>query len=134
MLLDIDSLIILGPVNVPSLEFPQDGRVGHLTGLQNSHSQPNDDVINYPYLCRDFPRLRHHCSVFHSSMPESTKEDKGRAYHTKCTGAALNTVNRQDKDEDITLFGSCFCPFVQRVWVAFEFLGVPYKVRLLFRA
>ncbi|KAG6840094.1 hypothetical protein C0991_008992 [Blastosporella zonata] len=27
-----------------------------------------------------------------------------------------------------TLFGSCFCPFVQRVWVSFEFLGIPYKV------
>lgn len=61
-------------------------------------------------------------------MSDNTKGDKGRAYHTKCTGAALNTVTRQIKDEDITLFGSCFCPFVQRVWVAFEFLGVPYKV------
>ncbi|KAF7775682.1 hypothetical protein Agabi119p4_4075 [Agaricus bisporus var. burnettii] len=60
-------------------------------------------------------------------MPENTKQDKGRAYHTKCTGAALSTVARQDKDEDITLFGSCFCPFVQRVWIAFEYLGVPYK-------
>jgi len=60
-------------------------------------------------------------------MPEGTKNDTGRAYHTECTGAALNTVSRQTKGEDITLFGSCFCPFVQRVWIAFEFLGVPYK-------
>jgi hypothetical protein len=56
------------------------------------------------------------------------KTDKGRVYHTKCTGSALETVNKHDKDQDITLFGSCFCPFVQRAWVAFEFLGIPYKV------
>lgn len=32
---------------------------------------------------------------------------------------------------DITLFGSCFCPFVQRVWVALEYLGHNYQVRFL---
>lgn len=63
------------------------------------------------------------------SNAEDTTKDKGRVYHTKCTGAALATVSRQTKDEDITLFGGCFCPFVQRAWTAFEFLGVPYKVR-----
>ncbi|KAF9448960.1 hypothetical protein P691DRAFT_728708 [Macrolepiota fuliginosa MF-IS2] len=61
-------------------------------------------------------------------MPEDTTADKGRAYHTTSTGAALDTVTRHSKDEDITLFGSCFCPFVQRAWVVFEFLGIPYKV------
>lgn len=58
----------------------------------------------------------------------SKKNDSGKAYHTECTGDALVTVKTHEKDEDITLFGSCFCPFVQRVWVAFEILGIPYKV------
>ncbi|KAG6811911.1 hypothetical protein H0H92_005309 [Tricholoma furcatifolium] len=53
--------------------------------------------------------------------------DSGKLYHKKCTGLALDTVQRHEAPEDITLFGSCFCPFVQRVWVAFEFLGIPYK-------
>ncbi|KAF8885770.1 hypothetical protein BD779DRAFT_1532367 [Infundibulicybe gibba] len=54
--------------------------------------------------------------------------DSGKHYHNQCTGNALTTVNKHTADEDITLFGSCFCPFVQRVWVAFEYLGIPYKV------
>jgi glutathione S-transferase len=36
-------------------------------------------------------------------------------------------VKAHENDQDITLFASCFCPFVQRVWVAFEVLGIPYK-------
>lgn len=55
--------------------------------------------------------------------------DSGKHYHKQCTGLALETVNaHQDPDAEITLFGSCFCPFVQRAWVTFEYLGVPYNV------
>jgi len=61
------------------------------------------------------------------SGPTTKKGDLGKAYHTECTGDAHVTVKAHEKDEDITLFGSCFCPFVQRVWVAFEILGIPYK-------
>ncbi|KXN81732.1 Glutathione S-transferase DHAR3, chloroplastic [Leucoagaricus sp. SymC.cos] len=61
-------------------------------------------------------------------MVEDKNTDQGRVYHTRCTGAALDTATWHNKDEDITLFGSCFCPFVQRVWIAFEFLGIPYRV------
>jgi len=53
--------------------------------------------------------------------------DAGKHYHNECTGAALDTVKQHENPSDITLFGSCFCPFVQRVWVAFEYLGIPYK-------
>ncbi|KAJ7129237.1 thioredoxin-like protein [Mycena epipterygia] len=48
-------------------------------------------------------------------------------YHLQCTGAAMETVMQHSDAQDITLFGSCFCPFVQRVWVALEYLGIPYK-------
>ncbi|KAJ7223932.1 thioredoxin-like protein [Mycena rebaudengoi] len=48
-------------------------------------------------------------------------------YHLECTGAALDTVKQHSNAQDITLFGTCFCPFVQRVWVALEYLGIPYK-------
>jgi len=79
--------------------------------------------------------------LFITSTPESARDllcslltmsqnasDAGRAYHTQCTGDALETVRAHENDQDITLFASCFCPFVQRVWVAFEVLGIPYKV------
>lgn len=60
----------------------------------------------------------------------STKEDSGRSYHLKCTGDALVTAEAHAGQADITLFGSCFCPFVQRVWVAFEYLEIDYHVCL----
>ncbi|KAF9534655.1 glutathione S-transferase [Crepidotus variabilis] len=53
--------------------------------------------------------------------------DQGRKYHTIATGDALITVKNHEEDEDIILFGANFCPFVQRAWVAFEVLGIPYK-------
>ncbi|KAH0578101.1 hypothetical protein H2248_005531 [Termitomyces sp. 'cryptogamus'] len=53
--------------------------------------------------------------------------DSGKHYHKACTGQALETVNQHQAVEDITLFGSCFCPFVQRVWVALEFFEIPYQ-------
>ncbi|KAF5387909.1 hypothetical protein D9615_000818 [Tricholomella constricta] len=62
-----------------------------------------------------------------SSAP-SNSDDSGKHYRNECTGVALETVQQHQQPQDITLFGSCFCPFVQRVWVAFEFLGIPYKI------
>ncbi|KAI5981128.1 glutathione S-transferase [Pisolithus orientalis] len=54
--------------------------------------------------------------------------DTGKSYHKQATGAALETVQQHATDQDITLFAGCFCPFVQRVWVALEYLEIPYKV------
>jgi len=53
--------------------------------------------------------------------------DRGKHYHNECTGQALETVHDHLVDQDITLFAGCFCPFVQRVWVTLEYLGIPYK-------
>lgn len=58
--------------------------------------------------------------------------DTGRSYHIQATGAALATIEQHATDADITLFGACFCPFVQRVWAALEYLGIPYKVSSTF--
>ncbi|KAF9063095.1 glutathione S-transferase [Rhodocollybia butyracea] len=56
-----------------------------------------------------------------------SKTYTGKAYHIECTGQALETAQKHTQDQDITLFGSCFCPFVQRVWTSFEYLQIPYK-------
>ncbi|KAL1938825.1 hypothetical protein VTO73DRAFT_11205 [Trametes versicolor] len=56
----------------------------------------------------------------------SNDKDTGRSYHLACTGEALATAQAHTSPEHITLFGSCFCPFVQRVWVTLEHLGIDY--------
>ncbi|KAH9896642.1 glutathione S-transferase C-terminal-like protein [Cubamyces lactineus] len=55
-----------------------------------------------------------------------SQQDTGRSYHLGCTGDALFTAQAHESPENITLFGSCFCPFVQRVWVTLEHLGIDY--------
>jgi len=43
-----------------------------------------------------------------------------KSYHTKATGLAAETAIKHSADNNLKLFGSCFCPFVQRVWIALE--------------
>ncbi|KIY73664.1 hypothetical protein CYLTODRAFT_416694 [Cylindrobasidium torrendii FP15055 ss-10] len=59
----------------------------------------------------------------------STK-DTGKTYARSATGDALGTVKEHPMSppQDIVLFGACFCPFVQRAWVALEALGIPYNL------
>ncbi|KAI9788761.1 MAG: hypothetical protein M1833_002890 [Piccolia ochrophora] len=61
----------------------------------------------------------------------SRMSDKGQSeqktYHKKATGAALVTVKKHSKETDLKLFGSCFCPFVQRVWISLEVKGLSYQ-------
>ncbi|EPS94130.1 glutathione S-transferase C-terminal-like protein [Fomitopsis schrenkii] len=58
----------------------------------------------------------------------STEVDSWKSYHLQCTGAAKETADAHSVPKDITLFGSCFCPFVQRAWVALQYLGIQYMV------
>ncbi|VDC03082.1 unnamed protein product [Peniophora sp. CBMAI 1063] len=57
----------------------------------------------------------------------SNTGDSGKKWALQCTGVALETVNKHSSDEEITLFASAYCPFVQRAWSAIEFLEVPYR-------
>ncbi|KAJ4353433.1 uncharacterized protein N0V89_005162 [Didymosphaeria variabile] len=50
-----------------------------------------------------------------------------KTYHKKATGNALVTVKNHSKEDDLKLFGSCFCPFVQRVWISLEHKKMPYQ-------
>ncbi|KAI0711593.1 glutathione S-transferase C-terminal-like protein [Earliella scabrosa] len=59
----------------------------------------------------------------------TSTQDTGRSYYLQCTGDALETAKAHSHQaEGITLFGSCFCPFVQRVWVTLEHIGFDYTV------
>lgn len=57
---------------------------------------------------------------------EETKKEK-KSYHTKATGPALATVKKRSKDHTLKLYGSCFCPFVQRVWISLECKQLDYQ-------
>ncbi|KAK7468564.1 hypothetical protein VKT23_003068 [Stygiomarasmius scandens] len=57
----------------------------------------------------------------------SNTGDSGKEYRKECTGPALELARKRAEPTDITLFASCFCPFVQRVWAAFEYLQIPYQ-------
>ncbi|CAD0014305.1 unnamed protein product, partial [Aureobasidium pullulans] len=50
-----------------------------------------------------------------------------KTYHKKATGAALKTVEKHSADHELKLFGSCFCPFVQRVWISLEVKQLDYE-------
>ncbi|KAE8396482.1 hypothetical protein BDV23DRAFT_167910 [Aspergillus alliaceus] len=50
-----------------------------------------------------------------------------KTYHTKATGLAAETVTSHSSENELKLYGSCFCPFVQRVWIALEAKGIPYQ-------
>lgn len=50
-----------------------------------------------------------------------------KSYHTKATGLAAETVVKHAGEVNLKLYGSCFCPFVQRVWIALELKGIPYQ-------
>lgn len=62
-----------------------------------------------------------------NAKPKSSAGAKGANYHRQCTGAALRTVEAHSSPERLTLYGAAFCPFVHRVWIALEVLGVPYR-------
>ncbi|KAH9870660.1 hypothetical protein IAQ61_006138 [Plenodomus lingam] len=50
-----------------------------------------------------------------------------KTYHKKATGNALTTVKNHSKEDDLKLYGSAFCPFVQRVWISLEYKRLPYQ-------
>ncbi|RJE22900.1 Glutathione transferase [Aspergillus sclerotialis] len=50
-----------------------------------------------------------------------------KSYHKQPTGLAATTAANHSREMDLKLYGSCFCPFVQRVWIALELKGIPYQ-------
>ncbi|KAL8859480.1 MAG: hypothetical protein Q9178_004158 [Gyalolechia marmorata] len=54
-------------------------------------------------------------------------EGNYKTYHKKATGEALATAKKHSKDHELKLYGSCFCPFVQRVWISLQFKGMAYQ-------
>ncbi|KAH6719043.1 hypothetical protein DL95DRAFT_385490 [Leptodontidium sp. 2 PMI_412] len=67
-------------------------------------------------------------SIQRLTMKKDKEEKKTqKTYHKKASGNALTTVRKHSKENELKLFGSCFCPFVQRVWIAMEAKGLQYQ-------
>lgn len=56
---------------------------------------------------------------------EAPKEKK--TYHKTTTGVAAETAKAHSAPHTLQLYGSCFCPFVQRVWISLEAKGLDYQ-------
>jgi len=65
-------------------------------------------------------------AVTMTNADNNTQKEK-KSYHTKATGLALLTVKKHTKDHALKLYGGCFCPFVQRVWISLEAKQLPYQ-------
>lgn len=48
-------------------------------------------------------------------------------YHREASGAALENAKKHAKEAPLTLFGSCFCPFVHRAWIALDHCQLDYR-------
>ncbi|KAI5370537.1 Putative glutathione S-transferase, Thioredoxin-like superfamily, glutathione Transferase family [Septoria linicola] len=59
--------------------------------------------------------------------PNQGGDAQKKTYHKQPTGKALETANAHATENDLKLYGSCFCPFVHRVWISLEFKGLDYE-------
>lgn len=50
-----------------------------------------------------------------------------KTYNKKATGEALKTADAHEAERDLKLYGSCFCPFVHRVWISLEHKKLDYQ-------
>ncbi|MCJ1357205.1 MAG: hypothetical protein MMC33_007201 [Icmadophila ericetorum] len=81
----------------------------------------------HKHTLEESDRVKKNSIQRHFLKEEKEKKKSQKTYHKKATGTALATVKKHSKDNELKLFGSCFCPFVQRVWIALEAKGMSYQ-------
>ncbi|CAK4032074.1 related to glutathione-S-transferase [Lecanosticta acicola] len=59
--------------------------------------------------------------------PNQGGDPNKKTYHKQATGEAWKTVQAHAREHDLQLYGSCFCPFVHRVWISLELKGLDYQ-------
>lgn len=59
--------------------------------------------------------------------PNQGGDPNKKTYHKQATGLAWETVQSHSAEHDLKLYGSCFCPFVHRVWISLELKGLNYQ-------
>lgn len=59
--------------------------------------------------------------------PNQGGDANKKTYHKQATGLAWNTVQSRSAEKSLKLYGSCFCPFVHRVWISLEHKQLDYQ-------
>ncbi|QMW40492.1 hypothetical protein AFCA_003985 [Aspergillus flavus] len=95
---------------------------GHRHTLEESDRVKKNSVQRY--LLKEAREKKKASSVRAMSTQNQPSQ---KTYHTKATGLAALTVSNHSSENELKLYGSCFCPFVQRVWIALEAKGIPYQ-------
>ncbi|KAL8947838.1 MAG: hypothetical protein Q9222_005923 [Ikaeria aurantiellina] len=94
----------------------------------NSSNGKSDGTAGpHKHLLEDSDRIKRNSVVRHVLKAEKEKKKSEKTYHKKATGNALATVKRHSKEHELKLYGSCFCPFVQRVWISLQYKGLDYQ-------
>ncbi|MCJ1470792.1 hypothetical protein MMC07_009439 [Pseudocyphellaria aurata] len=101
---------------------------GDGTAGPHKHSLQESDRVKKNSIARHFLKLekvkkKTQIDYIMSDNPNPSQ----KTYHKKATGAALSTIKKHSKEHELKLFGSCFCPFVQRVWISMEIKGINYQ-------
>ncbi|KAI9768336.1 MAG: Glutathione S-transferase U1 [Geoglossum simile] len=103
-----------------------DGVAGpHKHTLEESDRVKKNSVQRY--MLKEEKQKKKTQRHIYKNMSDNLLRREQKTYHKKATGAALATVKKHSKDHELKLFGSCFCPFVQRVWIALELKGLGYQ-------
>jgi len=59
--------------------------------------------------------------------PNQGGDANKKTYHKQPTGEAKKTADSHSAENELKLYGSCFCPFVHRVWISLELKGLQYQ-------
>ncbi|KAJ6171109.1 hypothetical protein N7470_000176 [Penicillium chermesinum] len=112
--------------SAPALSQGQLGANGKNDGVSGGHRHTLEEsdrvkknTVQRKYLKEDKQKKK----FTFRSMPDLNQ----KTYHTKATGLAATTALNHSAENPLQLYGSCFCPFVQRVWIALEMKGISYQ-------
>ncbi|KAH8697566.1 hypothetical protein BGW36DRAFT_397245 [Talaromyces proteolyticus] len=97
---------------------------GHRHTLEESDRVKKNSVHRHMLKLAKEKKETTYCATM---TDQQQKQTQTKSYHKKATGQAQLTVRNRSKDDELKLFASCFCPFVQRVWIALEMKGISYQ-------
>ncbi|KAK5741304.1 hypothetical protein LTR17_004010 [Elasticomyces elasticus] len=59
--------------------------------------------------------------------PNQGGDANKKTYNKHATGLAWETAQAHSSEKELKLYGSCFCPFVHRVWISLEHKKLDYE-------
>lgn len=122
------SMPTVGPA-VSLNQSPSGGKYYTIQRVNGNGGNGKSDGVAGPHkhTLEDSDRVKKNSVIRWMVKNEKDKKKTQKTYHKKATGNASNTVKKHSKEEDLKLYGSCFCPFVQRVWISLEMKQATYQ-------